>query len=73
MLAEHLPVFALPDDSIVEIQGEPEGLQKAVELIATHLRKFLVDRSVIGIFETQASNKPIIFWFSILFVYIDAY
>lgn len=61
MLAEHLPVFALPDDSIVEIQGEPEGLQKAVELIATHLRKFLVDRSVIGIFETQASNKPIIF------------
>ncbi|XP_022889081.1 flowering locus K homology domain-like [Olea europaea var. sylvestris] len=53
MLAEHLPVFALPDDSIVEIQGEPEGLQKAVELIATHLRKFLVDRSVIGIFETQ--------------------
>ncbi|KAL2507795.1 Floweringlogy domain [Forsythia ovata] len=50
---EHLPVFALPDDSIVEIQGEPEGLQKAVELIATHLRKFLVDRSVIGIFETQ--------------------
>lgn len=61
MLAEHLPVFALPDDSIVEIQGEPEGLQKAVELIATHLRKFLVDRSVIGIFETQASNKRIIF------------
>ncbi|XP_016513880.2 flowering locus K homology domain [Nicotiana tabacum] len=48
---EHLPMFALPDDSIVEIQGEPAGVHKAVEMIATHLRKFLVDRSVIGVFE----------------------
>ncbi|OIT40551.1 flowering locus k -likey domain [Nicotiana attenuata] len=48
---EHLPIFALPDDSIVEIQGEPAGVHKAVEMIATHLRKFLVDRSVIGVFE----------------------
>ncbi|WMV36206.1 hypothetical protein MTR67_029591 [Solanum verrucosum] len=48
---EHLPVFALPDDSIVEIQGEPAGVHKAVEMIAGHLRKFLVDRSVIGLFE----------------------
>ncbi|XP_024974635.1 flowering locus K homology domain-like [Cynara cardunculus var. scolymus] len=50
---ENLPVFALPDDSVVEIQGETTGVHKAVELIATHLRKFLVDRSVIGIFEMQ--------------------
>ncbi|CAN4098150.1 unnamed protein product [Withania somnifera] len=48
---EHLPAFALPDDSIVEIQGEPEGVHKAVEMIAGHLRKFLIDRSVIGVFE----------------------
>ncbi|KAF3655171.1 flowering locus K y domain [Capsicum chacoense] len=48
---EHLPVFALPDDSIVEIQGEPAGVHKAVEMIAGHLRKFLVDRSVVGVFE----------------------
>ncbi|KAI3460939.1 hypothetical protein Pfo_017602 [Paulownia fortunei] len=53
---ENLPVFALPDDSVVEIQGEPAGLHKAVELIATHLRKFLVDRSVVGVFEMQAPN-----------------
>ncbi|GER55197.1 RNA-binding KH domain-containing protein [Striga asiatica] len=53
----NLPVFALPDDSVVEIQGDPAGLQKAVELIATHLRKFLVDRSVIGVFEMQASPR----------------
>ncbi|KAK4383454.1 Flowering locus K homology domain [Sesamum angolense] len=50
---ENLPAVALPDDSVVEIQGEPEGLHKAVELIGTHLRKFLVDRSVIGVFEMQ--------------------
>ncbi|KZV24786.1 KH domain-containing protein-like [Dorcoceras hygrometricum] len=52
---DNLPVFALPDDSLVEIQGEPSGVHKAVELIATHLRKFLVDRSVVGVFEMQAS------------------
>lgn len=56
LFAEHLPVFALADDSVVEIQGEPSGLHKAVELIATHLRKFLVDRSVVGVFEMQVSN-----------------
>ncbi|XP_009622406.1 flowering locus K homology domain-like isoform X2 [Nicotiana tomentosiformis] len=50
---EHLPAFALPDDSVVEIQGEPAGVHKAVEMIASHLRKFLVDRSVIGVFEMQ--------------------
>ncbi|XP_043691153.1 flowering locus K homology domain-like isoform X1 [Telopea speciosissima] len=48
---EDLPVFALQDDRVVEIQGEPSGVHKAVELIASHLRKFLVDRSVIGLFE----------------------
>ncbi|KAB1208873.1 hypothetical protein CJ030_MR6G011309 [Morella rubra] len=51
--AEHLPTFALRDDSVVEIQGEPTGVHKAVELILSHLRKFLVDRSIIGVFEMQ--------------------
>ncbi|VFQ59696.1 unnamed protein product [Cuscuta campestris] len=50
---EHLPIFALPDDSVVEVQGEAEGVHRAVEMIATHLRKFLVDRGVIGVFEMQ--------------------
>ncbi|GFZ13564.1 RNA-binding KH domain-containing protein [Actinidia rufa] len=55
---ENVPPFALPDDSVVEIQGEPMGVHKAVELIATQLRKFLVDRSVISVFEMhmQMSN-----------------
>ncbi|KAL8213953.1 hypothetical protein R6Q57_003402 [Mikania cordata] len=53
VIGENLPVFALPDDSVVEIHGEPTCVRKALKLIATHLRKFLVDRSVIGIFEMQ--------------------
>lgn len=55
MSAENLPVFAITDDSVVEVQGEPSGVHKAIELIATHLRKFLVDRSIVGVFEKQVS------------------
>ncbi|XAR63593.1 hypothetical protein NMG60_11023589 [Bertholletia excelsa] len=50
---EDLPIFALQDDRIVEVVGEPVGVHKAVELIASHLRKFLVDRSIIPLFEMQ--------------------
>ncbi|KAF5782392.1 putative K domain-containing protein [Helianthus annuus] len=53
VIGETLPIFALPDDNVVEIQGDPTGVHTALELIATHLRKFLVDRSVISIFEMQ--------------------
>lgn len=49
--SEDLPVFALPEDRVVEVFGEPAGVHKAVELIASHLRKFLVDRGVIPMFE----------------------
>ncbi|KAJ8759421.1 hypothetical protein K2173_006943 [Erythroxylum novogranatense] len=49
--AEDLPVFALQDDRVVEVVGEPTGVHKAVELIASHLRRFLVDRSIIPLFE----------------------
>ncbi|XP_058000455.1 flowering locus K homology domain isoform X3 [Hevea brasiliensis] len=57
--AEDLPVFALQDDRVVEVLGDPAGVHKAVELIASHLRKFLVDRSIIPLFEMhqmQMSN-----------------
>ena len=54
-IAENLPPFALPDDSVVEVQGEPAGVHKAIELIANHLRKFLVDRSVVPVFEMLVS------------------
>jgi len=48
-------MFALQDDRIVEVVGEPVGVHKAVELIASHLRKFLVDRGIIPVFEMQVS------------------
>ncbi|XP_075501985.1 flowering locus K homology domain-like [Primulina tabacum] len=48
---EDLPLFALQDDRIVEVVGEPAGIHKAIELIASHLRKFLVDRSIIHVLE----------------------
>lgn len=56
MPAEHLPVFALDNDSIVEIKGDPVGLHKAVELIATHLRNFLVDHRAVGAIRAEVSN-----------------
>ncbi|CAD6205886.1 unnamed protein product [Miscanthus lutarioriparius] len=52
-IVENVPPVALHDDRVVEIQGKPLGVQKAVELIASHLRKFLVDRSVLPLFETH--------------------
>uniref|UniRef100_A0ACD5XMM5 Uncharacterized protein n=1 Tax=Avena sativa TaxID=4498 RepID=A0ACD5XMM5_AVESA len=52
-ILENVPPVALNDDRVVEIQGEPHDVHKAVELIATHLRKFLVDRSVLPLFEMQ--------------------
>ncbi|XP_058078213.1 flowering locus K homology domain-like isoform X2 [Magnolia sinica] len=55
---EDLPVIALQDDRVVEIQGEPTDVHKAVELIASHLRKFLVDRSVLPLFEMHMSTPP---------------
>ncbi|RVW54971.1 Flowering locus K-likey domain [Vitis vinifera] len=57
VLGENLPLFALQNDTVVEIQGEPASVHKAVELIASNLRKFLVDRSVIKVFEMEM-QKP---------------
>ncbi|KAL3620623.1 hypothetical protein CASFOL_035535 [Castilleja foliolosa] len=55
----NVPVFALPDDSVIEIQGEPANVHKAVELVALHLRKFLVDRSIVSVFEMQMQNPNV--------------
>nr|QBY21467.1 flowering locus k homology domain-like protein [Tulipa gesneriana] len=56
-ILEELPPVALQDDRVVEIQGEPTGVHKAVELIASHLRKFLVDRTVLPLFEVNISMQ----------------
>ncbi|XWS36385.1 hypothetical protein CRYUN_Cryun20dG0080800 [Craigia yunnanensis] len=57
---EHLPVFSLKDDSVVEIEGEPTGVHTAVELITSHLRNFLVHRSIVGVFEMQMQMPNVI-------------
>ncbi len=35
----------------MEIQGEARLVQRAMEMVVSHLRKFLVDRSVLTLFE----------------------
>lgn len=56
--ADDLSFCALPDDRIVEIQGEASKVQKALEMVVGHLRKYLVDRSILPLFEQkpQAAN-----------------
>ncbi len=46
-----MPLCALSDDRVVEIQGEARLVQRAMEMVVSHLRKFLVDRSVLTLFE----------------------
>ncbi|CAD6212583.1 unnamed protein product [Miscanthus lutarioriparius] len=46
-----LPPVALEEDRVVEIWGLPARVHKALELVASHLRKYLVDRSVIPLFD----------------------
>uniref|UniRef100_A0A0C9SAV4 TSA: Wollemia nobilis Ref_Wollemi_Transcript_1791_1926 transcribed RNA sequence n=1 Tax=Wollemia nobilis TaxID=56998 RepID=A0A0C9SAV4_9CONI len=57
---EDLPLCALADDRLVEVQGEAGNVHKAVELIVSHLRRFLVDRSVLPLFESNRTlgNQP---------------
>ncbi|KAM1087515.1 hypothetical protein ACFX15_012618 [Malus domestica] len=48
---EEVPFYAAADERIVELQGEALKVLKAVETVVAHLRKFLVDHSVIPLFE----------------------
>ncbi|XP_062205560.1 RNA-binding KH domain-containing protein PEPPER-like [Phragmites australis] len=46
-----LPPVALEEDRVIEIWGLPARVHKALELVASHLRKYLVHPSVIPLFE----------------------
>ena len=50
------PFYLTDDERIVEIQGETEVL-KALQALSNHLRKFLVDHSVLPLFEKTVSAK----------------
>ncbi|PUZ40070.1 hypothetical protein GQ55_9G394900 [Panicum hallii var. hallii] len=45
------PFYVTDDERIVEIQGETEKVLKALQAVSNHLRKFLVDHSVLPLFE----------------------
>ncbi|MCD7461508.1 hypothetical protein HAX54_046301 [Datura stramonium] len=50
-------IYATSDERIVEIQGEALKVLKALESVIGHLRKFLVDHSVLPLFE-KSYNTP---------------
>ncbi|CAN6445204.1 unnamed protein product [Victoria cruziana] len=55
--AEETPSYATADERVLDIQGETMQVYKALEASVGHLRKFLVDRSVIPLFEKNY-NAP---------------
>lgn len=59
VLADEVPFYAAADERIVELQGEALKVLKAVEAVVAHLRKFLVDHSVLPLFEKMVSLIPI--------------
>ncbi|KAK4774326.1 hypothetical protein SAY86_009261 [Trapa natans] len=48
---DELPVYASTDERIIELQGEALKVHKAIEAVVGCLRKFLVDHSVLPLFE----------------------
>ncbi|KAG9451690.1 hypothetical protein H6P81_004594 [Aristolochia fimbriata] len=46
-----VPFYASPDERIIDIQGDSSKVLKALEAVVGHLRKFLVDHSVLPLFE----------------------
>lgn len=53
VLADEVPFYAAADERIVELQGEGSKVLKALEAVIGHLRKFLVDHSVLPLFEKK--------------------
>ncbi|KAI3443410.1 hypothetical protein Pfo_000075 [Paulownia fortunei] len=54
---DDMPIYASSDERIVELQGEGLKVLKALEAVVGHLRKFLVDHSVVPLFE-KSYNAP---------------
>ncbi|XVE98860.1 hypothetical protein REPUB_Repub03eG0145000 [Reevesia pubescens] len=49
--ADEVPPYTAADERIVELQGEALKVLKALEAVVGHLRKFLVDHTVLPLFE----------------------
>lgn len=52
---DEVPFYATSDERIVEIQGDSLKVLRALEAVVGHLRKFLVDHTVIPLFEKTVS------------------
>ncbi|EXC31211.1 Poly(rC)-binding protein 3 [Morus notabilis] len=56
LTGDEVPFYAAADERIVELQGEGLKVLKALEAVIGHLRKFLVDHSVIPLFEKSYNS-----------------
>ncbi|KAF3975851.1 hypothetical protein ACB098_01G179900 [Castanea mollissima] len=57
---DEVPFYVATDERIVEVQGETLKVLKALEAVVGHLRKFLVDHSVLPLFEkSYAAPAPV--------------
>ncbi|CAA3012027.1 RNA-binding KH domain-containing PEPPER-like [Olea europaea subsp. europaea] len=55
---DELPIYASSDERIVELHGEALKVLKGLEAVLGHLRKFLVDHTVLPLFEKNY-NAPV--------------
>ncbi|CAI9760932.1 unnamed protein product [Fraxinus pennsylvanica] len=55
---DEMPVYASSEERIVELQGEALKVLKALEAVVGHLRKFLVDHTILPLFE-KSYNAPL--------------
>ncbi|KZV26796.1 KH domain-containing protein [Dorcoceras hygrometricum] len=55
--SDELPVYASSDERVVDLQGEAAKVLKGLEAVVGHLRKFLVDHTVLPLFE-KSYNAP---------------
>ncbi|KAK8614925.1 hypothetical protein V6N13_068712 [Hibiscus sabdariffa] len=56
---EETPSYVVADERIVELKGEVPKVLKALEAVVGHRRKFLVDQTVLPLFEETVSSVSI--------------
>lgn len=56
---DEVPTYVNLDEKVVEVQGEALKVIKALESVVGHLRKFLVDHSVLPLFEKNNNSTMV--------------
>ena len=49
-------MYASAEERVVELQGESSKVAMAIEAVVSHLRKFLVDQTVLPLFEKSVTT-----------------